>query len=116
MATDDQIADFRADLDDKGDPPAFSDAELARLWERAAGDRTGALLLAVRQLLAQSARFHDYTYGQGATQQKRSQVYAQLERWEIRLLAELAAHEAREATAVLAVAGTPVAVRVYPVF
>lgn len=83
--TADQLADFRADLGDGGATPAFTDAELTRLWQRAAGDPTRALLYAVRQLLAVGAKLHDYSFGMGTVQQSQSQVYKNLQAWEQRL-------------------------------
>jgi hypothetical protein len=77
-ATTDQLADLRGDLADTAATPAFSDAELQRLWQRANGRHERTLYLAVRQLLMQANRFHDYMYGQGASDQKKSQVRANL--------------------------------------
>jgi hypothetical protein len=70
-ATTDQLADLRGDLADTAATPAFSDAELQRLWQRANGRHERTLYLAVRQLLMQANRFHDYMYGQGASDQKK---------------------------------------------
>ena len=77
-ATAEQLADLRADLADTAASPAFADADLQRLWQRAAGRHERACYLAVRQLLSQANRFHDYALGQGATDQKESQVRANL--------------------------------------
>jgi hypothetical protein len=73
-ATAEQLADLRADLADTAASPAFSDDDLERLWQRAGGRHERACYLAVRQLLMQANRFHDYMLGQGATDQKKSQV------------------------------------------
>lgn len=76
--TTEQLADLRADLADTAVSPAFSDDDLARLWQRAGGRHERTCYLATRQLLMQANRFHDYMYGQGATDQKASQVRANL--------------------------------------
>jgi hypothetical protein len=77
-ATTDQLADLRGDLADTAATPAFSDVELQRLWQRANGRHERTLYLAVRQLLMQANRLHDYMLGQGATDQKKSQVTSNL--------------------------------------
>lgn len=76
--TADQLSDLRADLADTAASPAFSDGELARLWSRAGGRHERTCALATRQLLMQANRFHDYALGQGATDQKKSQLRANL--------------------------------------
>jgi hypothetical protein len=89
--TADDLADLRGDLADNGDTQAFTDAELARLWVRAGGDLTAATLLAVRQLLANAAKFNDYALGQGARDEKKSQIFDHLVKWEAQLAARVAA-------------------------
>jgi len=83
--TPDQLADYRADLGDTASPPAFGDAELQRLWQRAGGVPDRALLLAVRQLLASAVRFDDYSFGMNAASEKKSQVFDHLVLWEKQL-------------------------------
>lgn len=80
-ATSEQLADIRADIGDTG--ASFSDAELQRIWERVSGASDEALRheaacgLAIRQLLANSAKLHDYTVAGDSN--KASQVYKQLQ-------------------------------------
>lgn len=69
-----QLDDFRADIGDS--QGAFSDAELQRLYERAAVDYNGAVVLALRQLLMNAAKFTDYSAG--ANSERRSQLFAHL--------------------------------------
>lgn len=76
--TGDQLSDLRADLADTAASPAFSDDEIARLWQRAGGRHERTLYLAVRQLLMQANRFHDYALGQGTVDRKESQIRANL--------------------------------------
>lgn len=71
-----QLADLRADLGDVGHPPAFSNAELARLYERAGENYARTVVMALDQLLASAARLSDYTQNQ--TQEKASQVFEHL--------------------------------------
>jgi len=71
-----QLADLRADLADEGEPPAFDDAALQRLFARAGEDYDGALRLARRQLLSSTARLADYTAGLSG--EKRDQVFQHL--------------------------------------
>ena len=73
-----QLADLRGDLADTAATPAFTDAELQRLWQRAGGRHKQTAALAIWQLLMQASRLHDYMLGQGATDQKKSQVTAHL--------------------------------------
>jgi hypothetical protein len=77
-ATATQLADLRGDLADTAALPAFSDADLERLWQRAGGRHKQTLALAVWQLLMDATRLHDFMLGQGATDQKKSQVTAHL--------------------------------------
>lgn len=79
--TDDQCADLRADIGDAGTNQAFSNPELDRLYTRALADDGGydlAVVYALRQLLADQAKFTDYTAGE--TSESRSQVFKHLER------------------------------------
>lgn len=74
-----QLADLRGDLADTAASPAFADAELERLWQRAGGRHKQTVALAIWQLLMQASRLHDYMLGQGATDQKKSQVTRHLQ-------------------------------------
>jgi hypothetical protein len=84
MLTAEEIQDVRDDIGDTGATPAFTDAEIQRAYVRVEGapdaatrdSATRGLLL--RQLLASAAKMNDYTAG--ATSEKRSQVFAQLEK------------------------------------
>ena len=72
--------DFRSDIGDKNS--AFADADIDRLETRAIarygadGAYEGARVLAVQQLLANSAKFADYTANE--SQEKKSQIFKQL--------------------------------------
>lgn len=79
--TTDQLSDFRADVGDQTAPYAFTDAELERLYVRAADDYpanpyAGAVAMAFGQLLSNAAKLNDYVAGQ--TQEKKSQIFAHL--------------------------------------
>jgi hypothetical protein len=71
-----QLEDFRDDIGDVGTTPAFTDYELQRLYHRAEDNYYGAVIMAIRQLRANAAKFVDYTANQ--SEEKRSQVFAQL--------------------------------------
>lgn len=73
-----QLTDLRGDIGDVNDPPAFSDEELQRLYTRAGENYDVAVEYAIRQLVANAAKFHDYTAGQTADQ--RSQIFDNLMR------------------------------------
>lgn len=77
MLTATQLQDFRADIADQGASPVFSDAELDRLYVRADYDYNRAVVYALRQLLASSAKLHDYAAGQ--SQENLQQVYLHLQ-------------------------------------
>ena len=68
-----QRADMQADLGICSDEAVFTDEELDRLYARADSDYNGAVYLAWRQLMADAAKFNDYTAGQ--TSERKSQVY-----------------------------------------
>lgn len=74
--TSDQIVDLRGDLGDTGATPAFSDAELDRLYVRAAESYEQTVVMAIDQLLMNAAKLNDYTAGQ--THEKKSQVFDHL--------------------------------------
>lgn len=70
-----QLTDLRADLGDQTEPYAFTDLELERLYERA-GTYNGAKLLAIEQLIINSAKF--YNYKAGYTQQDEADIFDHL--------------------------------------
>lgn len=72
-----QLADARADLGDEDTPYAFSDDELQRLWTRADENYTRMIVLALRQLLMNAAKFYDYV--SGFTRQEQEKVFGHLE-------------------------------------
>lgn len=78
----DQLTDIRADIGDDG--TVFSDAELHRLYTRTSSDYNKAVVLALRQLLMNAAKLHDYRIAQSS--ESRSQVFKHLkmmlEYWE----------------------------------
>lgn len=59
-----QLSDMQGDLGITTDQAVFTDTELNRLFDRAASDYNTAVYLAFRQLLADSAKFFNYTAGQ----------------------------------------------------
>ncbi len=67
----DQLVDLRADIGDDG--TVFTDAELSRLYARAGGDYDRAVVLALRQLLANAAKLHDYQVAHAM--ERKSQVF-----------------------------------------
>lgn len=81
----DQLADLRADLGDTGPQQAFGNDELARLWQRAGGDHTAAVILGIRQLLMEAAKRTAYTVGQ--SREEADQTFVHLRE----MLAELQA-------------------------
>jgi len=74
--TAEQLTDLRADLGDTGASPAFSDAELERLYVRAGENYAKTMVMALNQLLASVSKLTDYTQNQ--TQEKASQVFGHL--------------------------------------
>lgn len=70
------LVDFRADIGDTATPPAFTDPELARLYERAGEAYDRAVLLAFDQLLSGAAKFASYTQNQ--MQEKKSEIFNNL--------------------------------------
>ncbi len=72
----DQLTDIQADIGIGSDESVFEDAELNRLYARADSDYSLAVLYAIRQILTNAARFHDYTRGDDAD--KKSQVFDNL--------------------------------------
>ncbi|MBZ0293571.1 MAG: hypothetical protein K8L99_13470 [Anaerolineae bacterium] len=74
--TDEQIEDFRDDIGDNGEPPAFSNTKLQRLFTRAGENYNQAVLKAIDQLLGNSWTFNDYT--QNESQEKKQQIFENL--------------------------------------
>jgi hypothetical protein len=85
-----QITDMQGDLGITSDQAVFTDAELNRLYERSDSDYNGAVYLAWRQLLADSAKFYNYTVGQ--TRIERAQTFKN-----VQAMADLWRDEARSA-------------------
>lgn len=74
--TADQLADLQGDLGISTDQAVFTDAELNRLYARAESSYEMAVASGFRQLMADAAKFNDYTAGQSS--EKKSQVYDHL--------------------------------------
>lgn len=70
----DQLTDFRADIGDDGS--VFTNAELHRLYTRAGSDYTAAVVLALRQILMNAAKLHDYSLV--SSSESKSQVFKNL--------------------------------------
>ena len=68
-----QRTDMQSDLGITSDEAVFTNDELDRLYTRAGSDYNSAIYLAWRQLMADAAKFNDYTVGQ--TQEKKSQLF-----------------------------------------
>jgi hypothetical protein len=68
-----QRADMQADLAIGSAEDVFTNTELDRLYERASNDYNLGVYLAWRQLMADAAKFHDYTIANASV--KRSQLY-----------------------------------------
>lgn len=76
--TDQEIEDLRADIGDVGAEPAFEKPELNRLYVRAGYDYNTTVVLALRQLYAQTWRLADYKQNQ--SEEKRSQIMSNLKK------------------------------------
>lgn len=80
--TSDQLTDLRSDIGDTGTPPAFSDAEIQRLWYRVRGaddeptQHDATLALMARALMTSGAKLRDYSTGN--TSEKTSQIFDHL--------------------------------------
>lgn len=70
------LADLQADIGISNDQAVFTDAEIARLWERAGEVHNITVYYAFRQLLSSAVKFVDYT--SGLTSEKASQRYHQI--------------------------------------
>ena len=75
--TADQLADMQADLGVSADESVFTDVDLNRLYTRADGDYSTAVVLAIRQLTMNAAKLNDYTAGE--TSEKKSQIFTNLQ-------------------------------------
>jgi hypothetical protein len=98
MATDTQRDDLRADLGLPADETVFTDVELDRLYVRAEARYTNtnsievyARVLACKQLRAKAANLTDYT--QNETQEKLSQIFANLGKMQADFESELVISE-----------------------
>lgn len=75
--TTEQQADIRADLAiPAANQTVFTDAEFNRLFTRADGNYDQTVVLALRQLRMNAAKFNDYTAGQ--TSERKQQIFANL--------------------------------------
>lgn len=72
----DQLSDMQGDIGINNTETVFTDTELDRLYNRANGDYFLAVILAFDQLLADSAKFTNYTEGQ--TSEDRSDRFKQI--------------------------------------
>lgn len=72
--TAEELQDFRDDIADVNG--VFSDVEIQRLYTRAGESYNKAVVRAIDQLIANSAKLSDYTQNQ--SQEKRSQVFDHL--------------------------------------
>jgi hypothetical protein len=73
-----QLTDMQADLGITDDESVFTDTELNRLYTRASNDYNTAVYYGWRQLLANVAKFHNYTAGM--TKVERGQVFDHVEK------------------------------------
>ena len=77
------LADLQGDLGISTDQTVFTDAELERLYLRAASDYSLAMVYGLRQLLMDAAKLNDYKAGQSS--ESKGQVFdhlkAMLEMW-----------------------------------
>ena len=83
-----ELADLRADIGDEGSTPAFSDAELQRLYDRVDNDYDSTVVLAIRQLMVNAAKFADYTAGESSV--KKHQIFDNLKKTYELLTGEIA--------------------------
>lgn len=74
----DQLSDMQGDLGISDNEAVFTDDQLHRLYTRADSDYELAMVYALDQLLMDAAKFNDYTAG--SSTEKKSQVFAQLEK------------------------------------
>ncbi len=72
----DELTDLRGDIGDTGTAQAFADDELQRLFTRAGEDYETTVLLALRQLLGNAWKLHNYQQNQSS--ESRKQVFDNL--------------------------------------
>lgn len=79
----DQLTDMQGDLGITADGTVFTDAELQRLYARTEEDYAGAVFLGWRQLMADTAKFFNYTAGQSKVERAAvfDHVKAMVEFW-----------------------------------
>jgi len=81
--TENQLARIRADIGDTSATPAFIDFEVQDAYDRTESvtderiRQSATRGILIRQLIASAAKLNDYTAG--ATSEKRSQVFSQLQ-------------------------------------
>lgn len=73
-----QLARFREDVGDTLPTPAFSNEELNDIYTDEGENWNKAVLRAIWRLLTNASRFNDYV--QNETQEKKQQIFANLER------------------------------------
>jgi hypothetical protein len=85
MASDTQRDDFRADIGDNGTPPAFSDADIDRLFVRAGVAYTDdptieaeVRILGIMQLMGDAAKLVNYK--QNESSESQSDIFKHLEK------------------------------------
>lgn len=67
---------IRRKIGDGAATPLFSDADLDTIWDDAGESRAQAVLECIEALLANAAKFNDYTIGQ--TSEKKQQIFDNL--------------------------------------
>lgn len=84
VLTNDELADLQGDTGIGVDENVFTNDELNRLFNRAEGDYDKTVVFTLRQLLAQTAKFFNYSVAQ--TKYDRNQLFQNvsrlLARWE----------------------------------
>lgn len=71
--TADQLSDFQSDMGISDDETVFTDDELNRLYTRAESDYDAAIILALWQLLVNTAKFFDFV--SGFTRQEQDTIF-----------------------------------------
>ena len=72
----DQLSDIQGDLRIGSEEAVFTDTQLNRLFTRASSNYEKTVVLALRQMVMDAARYIDYRAG--LTSQSKSQIYKQL--------------------------------------
>lgn len=62
--TEEELRDFHADIGISDDQSVFTDAELQRLYVRSNGNYRKAVILAIKQILADATKLTNYKVGQ----------------------------------------------------